>query len=130
MYFYVLILGTEFFIPFAVPEIFIRFDLKSVNIIQGFYICHWYYTIIDEIQVGVHFDDKYTGQTLQFPQMSSPGWKWINGKQMVDCNAVQTIVIPKLAARYVIIRVKSRKDHGYNGAWGIRHIQISKPKTS
>jgi len=122
--------ATEFFIPIAVPEIFVRFDLKSINVIQGLYICHWYYTIIDEIQVGVHFDDKYAGQTLQFPKMSSDGWKWFDGKQMVHCNEIQTIVIPKVAARYVMIRLKSRKGHGYNGSWGLRHIKISKPKAS
>jgi len=124
--------GSEYYIPFPNTEVFIRFDLKSVNIIQGVYICHWYYTVITEIRVGVHFDDKYAGQALKFPPMSSSGWKWFDGKPMADCNAVQTIVIPKMAARYVILHVKQNTSPGIlnRGEWGIRHIQISKPKIS
>ncbi len=86
----------EHFFQLSAQEIFIRFDLKSINIIQGFYIQSWYYTTIDEVLVGVHFDDEYTGQTLQFPKITSDRWKWFNGKPMQYCNEVQTIIIPKV----------------------------------
>jgi hypothetical protein len=123
-------LGTEYYIPLTVPEILIRFDLKSVNVIQGFLIQLWYYTQLDDVKVGVHFDDKYAGQTLQFPNMTSDGWKWFNGKPLLECNGKQTIVIPKVAARYLIARVKVRiAPTGYKH-WGLLRTLISKPKAS
>jgi hypothetical protein len=122
-------LVSEFYIHIKNPDININFDLKSVVTINGVYIRDWYQTTIKEVQIGVHRDDNYTGQSLQLPPVTSSGWKWYDGKAMTINNEEQVVDIPVVAARYVQIRVKGGTNPGnyLPEQWGLRQVKISKP---
>ncbi len=67
-------------------------------------------TKLSAVRVGMHFDDKYTGQTLQLPDMTGSGWEWFDGKPMMkmkDDFISQVIKIPTTAAPI--------RDHSYEG---------------
>jgi hypothetical protein len=71
----------------------------------------------------MHFDDKYTGQTLQLPDMTGSGWEWFDGKPMTEMKddfISQVIKIPTTAAQYVIIHMKVVE--GISSIWRLRRI--------
>lgn len=103
--------------------------------VQGVYIQTWYVTTITQIQVGLHNNDGYTGQqpkvgSIYLPPSTSPGWKWFNGTAINgDYNVEQVVLIPKISARYVQIRLRGGSS-SYSTDWGLRQVKISKATTS
>jgi hypothetical protein len=103
--------------------------------VQGIYLKTWYVTTINQIQIGLHINDGYTGQqpkvgNIYIPPSTSTGWKWFNGTEITCCyNVEQTIFIPKISARYVQIRLRGGSST-YSSDWGLRQVKISKAATS
>ena len=121
---------TEYYIPNVRPDVNINFDLNSSRLVAGVYIQTWYVTTVNQIQIGLHSDDGYTGVqpksgNIYLPSMSDPGWKWINGTAITDgYNTEQVISVSKLSARYVQIRLRGGSS-SCSSEWGLRQVKIS-----
>jgi hypothetical protein len=113
-------------------DVNINFDLGAPRLIQGVYIQSWYFTSISTIEVGVHMDD---GDGLKddsendmhtVPDDSTVGWIWFTNIAPIPgcCNHQRTVLIPKVSARYVMIRLRGATS-SYGSTWGVRKVQIS-----
>ena len=105
--------GTEYYVPNTIPNIDIDFDLGSVLTIQGIYVQTWYVTSLQSVQVGVR-------------SISSLDWTWFTMKLGTTWayNIELVTIIPKVASRYVKIRVMGGSSSS-GSSWGLRRVKIS-----
>jgi hypothetical protein len=110
-------------LPKSTPDININFDLKANYPIEAVSIV-FVYSTVEQIRIGLHEDDCYTGQQpdkegkFYLPDQKDVAWKWYNG------TALQRF--PTLAARYVQIQLRGGSGSGgfmYNN-WAINKIRF------
>jgi hypothetical protein len=103
---------TDYYVPNTIPNMDIDFDLGSILTIQGVYVKTWYVTSISSIQIGVR------STTIQ-------NFTWFTMDVGSDCcyNSELTAVIPKVASRFIKIRIRGGYSY-YSSTWGLRRVKI------
>jgi hypothetical protein len=103
---------SGYFIPNAVPDVDVDFDLLAAYIVQGSWVYTSGSTNITSVQVALR-------------STSTEAWKWFTMSLPVNCclNSSIKTIIPKLSARYVKFRFTG--GHSTNNAnWGVRFVRL------